>query len=286
MLADRVMCAVPNPGVVDVGRTITLGAAPNGFRRFLTAFGGAKPAYFVLSDGAERTITGVWTVNATTPETATITRIIGNDRTGDTSGETFGGDCVAWNEVPAAEVVAFAAFQRLQDMFIGMSLEWNGAALPPGFLWENGANHSRTTYAKLFAAIGTTHGAGDGTTTFAVPDSRGLVAIGRDNMGGAATGRMTMIPGTTLGAKGGSEWLHAHNHAVNDPGHTHLTRTRTQLLGSAPPGGGQPLWNGDDTYYINAALTGVSVVTNGAGNSQNVQPGIIKNKIIFTGVFP
>lgn len=103
MLADRVKCAVPNPGSMAVGSSITLGAAPTGYRSFLTAFGGGASAYFVLSDGAGRAITGVWTVNAATPETATITEILWNDRLGSTAGETFAGACVAWCSLPAKE---------------------------------------------------------------------------------------------------------------------------------------------------------------------------------------
>lgn len=103
MLADRVKCAVPNPGPVAVGSSITLGAAPTGYRSFLTAFGGGASAYFVLSDGAGRALTGVWTVNAATPETATITEILWNDRLGSTAGETFASACVAWCTLPARE---------------------------------------------------------------------------------------------------------------------------------------------------------------------------------------
>lgn len=46
-------------------------------------------------------------------------------------------------------------------------------ATPTGWLRCNGATVSRTTYANLFAAIGTTYGAGDGSTTFGLPDCRG-----------------------------------------------------------------------------------------------------------------
>lgn len=171
---------------------------------------------------------------------------------------------------------------QLRDMFIGVSFEWNGPNLPAGFLWENGANYSRATYFKLFAAIGTAHGAGDGATTFAVPDSRGLVAIGRDNMGGAAAGRMTVIPGTALGAKGGSEWLQAHAHGVNDPGHVHSSQTRWVDLGTVS--GSDARWAGDHWATTTSATTGISIQSVGSGNSQNVQPGIVKNKIIFAGV--
>jgi len=57
--------------------------------------------------------------------------------------------------------------------------------------------------------VGTTYGAGDGSTTFNVIDKRGRTSIGKDDMGGGAAGRITSggsgITGTTLGANGGAE---------------------------------------------------------------------------------
>lgn len=61
---------------------------------------------------------------------------------------------------------------------------------PTGWLKANGALVSRTTYAALFAAIGTTYGAGDGATTFKLPDLRGEFARGWDDGRGVDTGRV------------------------------------------------------------------------------------------------
>ena len=63
-------------------------------------------------------------------------------------------------------------------------------ALPTGWLKANGAAISRTTYAALFAAIGTTFGAGNGTTTFNVPDLRGEFIRGWDDGRGVDSGRV------------------------------------------------------------------------------------------------
>ncbi len=60
---------------------------------------------------------------------------------------------------------------------------------PSGFIKANGAQVSRSTYAALFAAIGTTFGAGDGSTTFNLPDLRGEFPRGWDDSRGADTGR-------------------------------------------------------------------------------------------------
>ena len=61
--------------------------------------------------------------------------------------------------------------------------------LPDGFLKANGATISRTTYAALFAAIGTTFGVGDGSTTFKIPDLRGEFVRGWDDSRGIDSGR-------------------------------------------------------------------------------------------------
>lgn len=60
---------------------------------------------------------------------------------------------------------------------------------PTGYLKANGAAISRTTYAALFAVIGTTFGAGDGSTTFNVPDLRGEFIRGWDDGRGVDSGR-------------------------------------------------------------------------------------------------
>jgi phage-related tail fiber protein len=61
--------------------------------------------------------------------------------------------------------------------------------VPTGYIKANGATLSRTTYAALFAAIGTTFGAGDGSTTFLVPDLRGEFLRGWDDGRGVDSGR-------------------------------------------------------------------------------------------------
>ena len=60
----------------------------------------------------------------------------------------------------------------------GIIIAYGGSAAPAGFLLCDGSAVSRTTYADLFAALGTTWGAGDGSTTFNLPDLRGRSALG------------------------------------------------------------------------------------------------------------
>lgn len=100
---------------------------------------------------------------------------------------------------------------NLRNLLIppGVVSDFAGESIPDGFLLCDGSVVSRLVYANLFAAIGVRWGAGDGSTTFQLPDFRGRVAIGRDDMGGAAAGRITIalsgIDGNTVGAAGGAQ---------------------------------------------------------------------------------
>ncbi len=99
----------------------------------------------------------------------------------------------------------------------GSIIMFAGTTEPVGWVFCYGQAVSRTTFASLFAALSTTYGPGDGSTTFNLPDMRGRAPVGRDNMGGSTASRITAaisgITGTTLGATGGNEALHAHNHS-------------------------------------------------------------------------
>jgi|DEB0MinimDraft_4_1074332.scaffolds.fasta_scaffold04862_7 microcystin-dependent protein len=96
---------------------------------------------------------------------------------------------------------------------------WSDASVPSGFLECNGAAVSRTTYADLFAIISTTYGAGDGSTTFNVPDLQDNVPIGKSNnksigsTGGANTVTSTgNVGGSTANATLSQAQLAAHPH--------------------------------------------------------------------------
>jgi microcystin-dependent protein len=158
----------------------------------------------------------------------------------------------------------------------GMVGPYAGASEPTGWLFCYGQAVSRTTYASLFTAISTTYGAGDGSTTFNLPDLRGRVVAGHDNMGGVSGNRLTGVGGSlngdTLGATGGTE---THTLITAEmPSHTH-----------ALANGGQIQSTGGGPAYGSAAV-GLSATdianTGGGGAHNNVQPTIILNYIIKT----
>lgn len=154
-----------------------------------------------------------------------------------------------------------------------------GSTLPTGFLYCDGSAVSRATYANLFAALGTVWGAGDGSTTFKLPDLRGRTPAGADNMNGTAAGRLT---GYSLGVAGGAQThvltqaempshTHTdagHGHGVSDPGHTH-----TYLAVGGGPGAIAAGSNfTTPTLTTSASATGISIQT-GAANIQSTGGG-------------
>jgi len=91
----------------------------------------------------------------------------------------------------------------------GFIAAFGGTTTPTGWLECNGQNVSRTTYAELFSAIGTTWGAGDGSTTFTLPDLRRSTLVGK---GGTGTG----VLGNAVGNVGGAETVNIqHTHLVS-----------------------------------------------------------------------
>lgn len=177
---------------------------------------------------------------------------------------------------------------------VGSVIDFSGSAPPDGFLFCFGQEISRNSYAELFETIGTQYGAGNGSTTFNLPDYRGRVGAGKDNMGGTAASRLlNSVSGSILGAVGGAEQhvltlaeLASHDHAITitDPGHLH----GISVYGDGEAGSviedsstGSPL----KTINSNSATTGITADVLNAGSNaahNNVQPTIVVNKIIKT----
>lgn len=153
------------------------------------------------------------------------------------------------------------------------------SSAPTGWLKCNGAAVSRTTYAVLFANIGIGYGAGDGSTTFNLPDMRGLFARGWDDGRGFDPGRAfgnyqasqnlwhshgATDTGHTHTASSDSQGLHAHS--INDPLHSH---TASGSAGDVLTGGGSVGRAITGTVTTSSAATGISINNNGA-HSHNI----------------
>ena len=167
---------------------------------------------------------------------------------------------------------------------------WDTVAPNSSFIFPQGQAISRTVYSAVFAKWGTKFGAGDGSTTFNVPDKRGRVSAMIETAASRLTGGYFGGDSTQLGGVGGSEYhvlavneMPQHNHGVNDPGHTHTFSGGN----GAPWGGGSGSSAGGgstfamNTVTIQAATTNISIQNAGNGAAHAiVQPTICCNYII------
>lgn len=104
---------------------------------------------------------------------------------------------------------------------------WPTADIPSGYLLCDGSAVDRITFADLFTVIGTTYGAGDGVTTFNLPDLRGRFPLGKDDMSGVSANRVTDGQADVLGGFGGTEKhtltvaeMPSHGHSYSAPSHS------------------------------------------------------------------
>lgn len=156
---------------------------------------------------------------------------------------------------------------------VGTVLTTAASTADPGFLLCYGQALSRTIYAALYARIGTAYGAGDGSTTFNIPDRRGRASFGKDDMGGTPAGRITVaggnFDGTVLGASGGqqSNVVNKANLAnFNLPAITTLNSTiavgahqsETSGAGETVPAGAFNINSGNTTTWTTVVSSGGS----------------------------
>lgn len=153
---------------------------------------------------------------------------------------------------------------------VGAIIDYAGTSAPNLWALCYGQAVSRTTYAAAFAVLGTTFGVGDGSTTFNLPDLRGRVSAGQDDMGGTSANRMTSpLDGDSLGAAGGSE---THSH----------TQQGTLTTGTVSSGGISSVQSGAGAFV--AFNHSHSLTLSGSTSSDSsIQPTLILNKIIFLG---
>ena len=165
----------------------------------------------------------------------------------------------------------------------GSLMPYAGSSAPTGYLLCDGAAISRSTYSALFGVLATTYGSGDGSSTFNIPDLRGRVIAGQDDMGGASANRLTGltggVDGDVLGGSGGAE---THTLSIAEmPGHSHDVTTASAsnnqngVPGNAPKGS-------NDSIPTTAPYSNGATATGGGQAHNNVQPTIILNYIIKT----
>ncbi|WP_339503866.1 phage tail protein [Pseudomonas sp. RL_105y_Pfl2_101] len=236
-----------------------------------------KPAPSALVDGlilrfkAARSNTGASTF---APNGLPANPIVGLDHNAIQSGEiTVGGDVwVQWNSsIGSGAWVMIASTGMTKDTGSDVGdIKVVATAEPPqGWLKCNGALVSRAQYAALFAAISTRFGAGDGSTTFALPDLRGEFVRGWDDGRGIDSGRV-------LGAgQAGQNATHIHTAtAANAGAHTH-TLSATAASGGAHTHtlSATAAADGAHTHAVSGAAASAGEHTHTAPRAQNNDVG-------------
>jgi len=172
---------------------------------------------------------------------------------------------------------------QLLDIYAGLTgtiLPTVSTTAPNGWLLCDGSAVSRTTYANLFALVGTAFGAGNGTTTFNLPDLRGRSIIG--------VGTGSGLSARTRGQTGGTE---THQLATGEiPAHQHFTFNTDATTAGTPnvTAAQYPTMDNSSSsngsYDINGSATvasvGMSSSTGGNGAHNNMQPFMALSYII------
>lgn len=152
----------------------------------------------------------------------------------------------------------------------GSIIAFPTASAPTGWLLCDGTAVSRTTYANLFSLIGITHGQGDGSTTFNVPDYRGRFLRMVDGSAGRdpdKASRSAMATGGNTGNNVGSvqtDDYQSHTHNLSDPGHSHVisnqcnssTGSGKVAVGGDAPEGSNPSTDSNTTGITMSASGG------------------------------
>jgi microcystin-dependent protein len=159
---------------------------------------------------------------------------------------------------------------------VGSIKAWPAVAAPASWMLCDGSAISRSLYSALFAVIGTTYGAGDGSTTFALPDLRGRFLLGT-GLGGGLTNR-------ALAATGGEE---AHQLTTAElASHAHIQNPHSHTFGYTGPvayaaGGGSIytlVLGGSNTSTTNTTATNQN--TGGDGAHNTMPPFLVVTYII------
>lgn len=175
------------------------------------------------------------------------------------------------------DVIADRRFVQSGSVLLppGSLFPFAGSSAPSGFLICDGAAISRATFSDLFSAIGTLYGAGDGTTTFNLPNLAGRMVLGVSgahtlaSTGGAENHTIAVSEMPSHTHTGTTDSSGSHTHSVNDPGHSHLSMTGrddgnvTNQAGQAPPGDA----NQNDSSFVvptSTQTTGISINAAGA----------------------
>ena len=148
---------------------------------------------------------------------------------------------------------------------VGHVAAYAGNVVPLGYLECNGAAVSRTTYVNLFGVCGILYGAGDGTTTFNLPDLRGYFVRGWDDSAGVDVGR---VLGSTQADLVGPITDPGHKHT--DAGHTHSDTGADSTFGGTSGPDSMQSWTG--THTTGSGVADIQSNTTGITGGTETRP--------------
>lgn len=222
------------------------------------------------------TITSNW-ANTTLSDisTALTGSVAADGQTPVTGNLQMGGNLITGlgTGVSSTDAVNVAQLATINSVVTGTIQMWPTVTAPTGYLLCTGTAVSRSTYADLFAVVGTTFGVGDGTTTFNLPNYADRFPLGAGTAALAATG----------GSKDAVIVSHSHTATVTDPGHTHSAQAHTAQISTGGPYQYASSLNNSTFNGINTNTTGISVAnstTGVSGTNANLPPYLSINFII------
>ena len=169
----------------------------------------------------------------------------------------------------------------------GVVLPFAGGSIPAGWLLCTGTAVSRTTYAHLFAVIGTTYGVGDGSTTFNIPNMQGRVPAGvntadSDFVSLNTTGGAKTVTLTSSEMPSHTHTQNSHIHYISAPVYGGLVGNTTGTFGTRMDRSNIGISTVDGTSWYATSTTAVNQSTGGGGAHSNLQPYISLYYIIAT----
>lgn len=171
----------------------------------------------------------------------------------------------------------------IEGINTGIIVPWGSASIPSGFLECDGSAVSRTTYANLFAVIGTTYGSGDGSTTFNLPDLDDKIVVGRSPTRALATANTNTVAPITGNVAGSAANATVPVNLIGPHSHSGVS----PITGSSKSNNG-PQQNKDFTNPDTGAAGGGgahshNLSANFVGDDATItQPNVITQYIIKT----
>ena len=240
----------------------------------------AKLAQTYIQSSEKGSASGVASLDATTKVPVAQLPSVGGDLSGTVTNAQIVAGAVATTEIADNSVTVAKLAAAIAESLVpsGAITPFAGSAAPTGWFSCDGSAISRATYAALFAAIGTTYGAGDGSTTFNLPNLKGRVPVGvdaaqtefdtRGETGGAKTHLLSSaeMPSHTHVQDAHTHIQDAHNHTQNSHNHTQNAHSHGGITGNDSPDhshstqvGWSEWYNTHDWAIVNGADRSFSV---------------------------